>query len=95
MYKFDQLYTFQNFYIPERMQDSITHYIEDGYAPGSFLTAIICNNLRMAVEQADAENLNNLPAYVDFFYNHAPMGCWGSKERMEKWIKEKAEKKED
>ncbi len=80
------MYKFRNFYIPERMMGGIKRYIENGIVPGSFLTAVIQNNLREAVGQADDENLKNIPAYVSYFYNEAPSGCWGSKKKMEEWV---------
>ena len=80
------MYKINNFYIPERMMGGINRYIENGIVPGSFLTAIIQNNLSEAVGQADDENLKNIPAYVSYFYNEAPATCWGSKTQMEKWV---------
>jgi len=80
-------YSFMNEYsIPERMRGAITRYIEDRRIPGGFLQAVICNNLSEAVGRADDENIRNLPAYVNFFYNHAPSQCWGSPEKMIKWL---------
>jgi len=85
------MYEFRNFYIPERMMGGITRYIEAGIPPGDFLTAIITNDLHEAVCRADDENLINIPAYVAYFYNKAPSACWGSKEKMNQWLKEKQE----
>lgn len=79
-------YRFRDWYIPEPMMGAIERYIEQGIAPGSFLTAVICNDLREAVGRADDENLRNIPAYVAWFYNEAPGGSWGSRERMEQWM---------
>ena len=72
--------------IPERMRGSITRYIEDRVIPGDFLQAVICNNLSEAVGRADDENIKNLPAYCNFFYNYAPFECWGSPKKMAKWL---------
>jgi len=79
-------YRFLSFYIPERMEDGIRRYIDERVRPGDFLQAVISNNLKEAVWRADEENINNLPAYVSYFYNEAPSNCWGSKEKMENWI---------
>jgi len=64
-------------------------YIEKHVAPGSFLSSIIQNDLRAAIENADDENLQNLPAYIGFLYNQAPNCCWGSRELFNKWIEGK------
>lgn len=77
--------------IPERMLSAIHAYIDGGVIPGGFLRAVICNNMREACCLADEENLQNLPAYVKYFYNNAPGICWGSKERMRAWVTAKEE----
>lgn len=82
----DATYKFQHWYIPDRMMGGIKRYIAEGIPPGDFLTAIICNDLKEAVGRADEENVANLPAFVSFFYNHAPSTCWGSTERMRAWM---------
>ena len=69
------------------MMGGIRRYIDDRIKPGRFLTAVICNNLSDAVGQADDENMDNLPAYVAYFHNEAPAPCWGSKKKMEEWLK--------
>jgi|WetSurMetagenome_2_1015567.scaffolds.fasta_scaffold01476_32 hypothetical protein len=81
--------TFKEFSIPEYMFSGIDLYLEIGMLPGSFLTAVISNDFVGAVSTADGENIRNLPAYANFFYNYTPETCWGSKEKMEKWIEEK------
>ena len=77
---------FKTFYIPEGMMPGIERYVEYGVRPGSFLTAIIENNLVQAVGQADEENMQNIPAFVDYFYNMAPLACWGSPAKMQAWV---------
>jgi len=80
------MYRFNQFYIPDRMMGGITRYLENGIAPGDFLTAVICNDLREAYGRADDENLVNLSAFVAYFYNEAPHNCWGSPEKMKEWL---------
>ena len=70
-----------------RMKDSILNYIENKKQPGQFLTAIITNSLKEAVAHADEENCKNIPAYVGYFCNEAPMACWGSEKIMNNWLK--------
>jgi hypothetical protein len=80
------MYAYREFYIPERMMGGIERYINQGIKPGSFLTAVICNDLKGAVMRADDENLPNLVAFVAYFYNEAPAPCWGSPEAMKAWM---------
>ena len=72
--------------IPERMQGGIERYIERGIPPGSFLQAVIRNDLRAACERADDENQHLLYDYVKFFYVYAPFDCFGSPENYKAWI---------
>lgn len=81
--------------IPEYMWSGIDLYLEYGIKPGYFLTAIITNDFINAVSYADGENVKNLPAYANFFYNHVPSTCWGSKEKMEAWMRERQEEQND
>jgi hypothetical protein len=81
-----QIYTFRGFYIPDYMMDGIKRYIQKGIRPGHFLTAIITNDLSEACGRADDVNLRQIPAYVGYFYNEAPSHCWGSQEKMDRWM---------
>ncbi len=80
-------YKFREFYIPQRMAGAIERYINKGILPGPFLTAVLENNLKEAVGQADDENLNNLSAYCGYLYNEAPANCYGSPKLVQKWVK--------
>jgi len=75
--------------IPVYMREPLKAYVNDHRQPGNFLTEIICNNLKEAVMYADDVNIQNIPAYVNYFYNHAPHDCWGSKEKMKAWVTKK------
>lgn len=72
--------------IPVHMQEAMKRYVLEGVEPGDFLTAVITNNLRNAVNRADAVNLPLLKTYVRWFYNVAPGNCHGSVEEMKTWI---------
>lgn len=72
-------------FVPEHMRDGILRYIKEGIRPGSFLTAVIQNDLREAIWQADHINLAALPTIVTWFYHYAPAVCWGSNAQMEAW----------
>lgn len=72
---------------PQHMRDAITRYIIDGIKPGSFLSAVISNNLQKAVFAADDDNLPLLKLYVRWFYWEAPGNSWGSPEAMEHWLR--------
>ena len=88
-------YKFHQYYISERMMDSIERYTTFHIRPEGFLQAVICNDLKEAIGRADDENMANLPAYIAYFYNDAPASCWGSKENMKLWLAQRKEVKED
>ena len=80
------VYKFREFVISEVMFAAIRRYVDEGIAPGHFLTAVIDNDLKGAVSRADDDNLANLPAFVAYFYNEAPGGCWGSSQARLAWL---------
>lgn len=80
---------FMSFHIPEHMEEGIALYVQEHIRPSDFLCAVICNDLKEAVARADDENMQNLPAFVDYFYNNTPAECWGSKKKMDEWLKKR------
>ena len=81
--------TLKQYGIPQHMHGAITRYIVDGFPPGDFLEAVLCNDLKGAVERADAENLAALAQWVKWLYGEVPYVCWGSVENVRKWIEGK------
>ena len=67
----------------------LERWIDHGIEPGSFLMAVIENDLRRACENADIGNRAQLFEIVSLLYNHAPAGCWGSPERARAWVERK------
>jgi hypothetical protein len=68
--------------------DGIKRYVNDHTPTGSFLHAVLTNNLKEAFSRADDENLNNMFAIVHYCYDHLPSICWGSEEKVAAWIEE-------
>ena len=64
--------------IPQYTLDSLTRYVEHGIPPGSFLCAVLENNLVRSVGRADRENLAALPEIVKYVYNEIPSNAWGN-----------------
>jgi hypothetical protein len=64
--------------IPEHMRGGIIRWVEDGVKPGSFLWAVICNDLSQTFCAADDENLALIPLYVEWFRWQCPAACRGS-----------------
>lgn len=72
--------------LPEHTKAGIDNYVKNHIPCGSFLQAVLCNDLRGACENADDINKHNLFDIVSYLYNHTPYSCWGSKDNYENWI---------
>lgn len=70
--------------VPKRLVDGVTRYVEYGILPGSFLRAVLSNDLMGAVRRADPESLASLPALCCWIYNAVPRHVYGSIEAMER-----------
>lgn len=71
---------------PEQIKQSLALYVERGLRPGSFLEAVLCNNLMEAVGCADHINLAALPHICAYIYNEIPATCHGSPECYRDWL---------
>lgn len=72
--------------IPVEMHDGVVLYLLHGLHPGSFLTAVLENDLRKACDRADDVNRVALWRYVAFFTWHFPATAWGSTENVTAWM---------
>lgn len=73
--------------LPTHMQAGMKRYIEHGIDPGSFLTAVLSNDLMEAVKRGDSVNQLALVSYVRFLYNEAPAWCYGSPGNYLAWLR--------
>ena len=71
--------------LPEHMRDGMQLWVERGVDAGSFLMAVLRNDLMGALGKADDVNINQLKAYGMFLYNEVPSDCFGSVEKCRKW----------
>ena len=72
--------------LPGHMQDAMQRYIENGIEPGSFLSAVLCNDFMGAVGRADYINRKCLPDYATWLYNNAPPASFGSRDKFIAWM---------
>lgn len=73
------------------MADGLAMYLEVGIAPGSFMTAVLCNDLKGAVARADDTNRRFIYEWVYWLYNYAPTGSWGGPDEFQNWQHRRAE----
>jgi hypothetical protein len=71
--------------LPQGLQNGMVMWIEHGVYPGSFLTAVLANNLTEAVFCADQFNYPRLREIVSWIHEHAPVLCYGDPDRMFLW----------
>ena len=64
--------------IPERIMGAMFRWGKEGIVPGSFVCAVMRNDLLDAVSLADNEVIHHLPAIVRFVHNQMPGGCHGN-----------------
>lgn len=76
-----------NYMLPEYMLGGLKRYFENRIPPGDFLMAVLQNDLRGSCMRADSVNRYKLFDYLNWLYNEAPMGSWGSPENVKNWLK--------
>jgi hypothetical protein len=71
---------------PDGTQGCLQRYLENHVPCGSFLTAVLSNDLKEACSTADDFNRHELYNTVYWLYNNAPASCWGSPENVKAWL---------
>lgn len=66
---------------------ALERYLNQGIMPGSFMTAVLENNLMEAFGRANHMNEANMKNIVGYVYNHIPSNAWGSVERVRDYVK--------
>ena len=66
--------------------DSLERYFEHHIEPGSFLNAVLSNDLFDAIGRADHVNVRALPEICSLVYNYLPSECWGSPSAVDCWL---------
>ena len=74
---------------PNNLGGGFQRYVEQGIEPGSFMQAVLENNLRESFGRADIHNRLALFSIVSWCYNNLPNTCWGSPERVKTWMEER------
>lgn len=75
-------------HLPAHMQEGAIGYVLLGYHPGSFLSAVLRNDLISAAENADELNKFALHEWAVFVYNAVPMHARGSQDAIAKWVEQ-------
>ena len=71
--------------LPTALRAGAQTWIEHGTKPGSFLYAVIVNDLSQAFARADEGNRDRMFQIVSWWYNQAPCWSWGSIDKANRW----------
>ena len=72
--------------IPDYMRPGLVCWFELGIRPGSFLMAVLENDLCRAATRADRKNISKLSNYGRFLLEYAPPESFGSPEICNSWF---------
>jgi hypothetical protein len=71
--------------VPIHNADGLLRYFADHIPPGSFLLAVLCNDLKAACMCADETNRHHIFNIVHLLSNEAPAGSFGSLDQVNAW----------
>lgn len=72
--------------VPEHTHEALMNYFNNCWEPGSFLMAVLRNDLMTASFKADTVNRPMLAEIAAWVYHNAPNGSWGSEEAIRGWL---------
>ena len=67
---------------PGNFREALKRHVEFGIVPGSFLTAVLSNDLFDAMNRADVVSKAQLGELCKFIYFSLPGVAWGSKDQV-------------
>lgn len=76
--------------VPEHLHEGLVAYLTERRPVGSFLHAVLANDLTQAITRADPISTLGLRETVLFLLNHAPAPAWGSHEQVDAWLEDTA-----
>lgn len=72
--------------VREDILDSLDRYAQQRIPTGSFLEAVLSNNLMEAMGRADIINRHGLFDICRYVYNELPASCHGSEMTVRSWL---------
>jgi len=71
--------------VPSHLAGGLARYYLTGIMPGGFLTAVLSNDLRGAINNGDVEAVASLRNIIVFLNNNLPNICWGEPSKVANW----------
>lgn len=72
--------------IPDYTQETLENYLIRGFAPGSFVTAMLAMDMERALYSADTLNRQMLWGIGRWIMENCPPGSWGNYDVVNDWI---------
>lgn len=72
--------------VPAHLRDGLELYLVDRLAPSHFLHCVLTNDLFGTFSYGDDDAIDGLRQLVMFIYNDVPVGCWGTRTKVEQWL---------
>ena len=73
--------------IPNHSQEALKNYFLYAYQPGGFLTGLLNNDpVADVISRADMWNKQHLGDIIEWLFENAPNGSWGSRDRVQSWL---------
>lgn len=82
----ESIFNFDGYHVPEHTQGALERYFTHALEPGSFLMAVLVNDLFGAVGRADMWNAAALAEIVKWLWNEAPRGSFGDEQLVKAWL---------
>lgn len=87
----DPLHKFENsflhFNVGDEFMDELYHYVMLGLQPGSFHWALFANDFVAACARSHpANSWTHIQETGKWLYHEAPAECWGSYDKVKKWL---------
>lgn len=76
--------------VPLHLHEGLARYLAEGVPTGSFLEAVLSNDLLGAVAHGDDDSRRAIAAIVQWLYAYAPARAWGSPDNVIAWRAEYA-----
>lgn len=73
--------------IPNHSQEALKNYFLYAYQPGGFLTGLLNNDSVVdVISRADNWNKQHIGDIIEWLFENAPNGSWGSRDRVQSWL---------
>ena len=82
-----QLLDFSGYRMTDQSRESLYNYFVHGLEPGSFMTAVLSNDLYGAVGRADFVNIDLVGEYARWIESCAPYGSYGDRDTVRGWLR--------